>query len=601
MGVLAEPRSHPAPEAERRPRRLSPLLLAAVLYLLVALALDHRILPRLGTWTTGWISADSDTFAWWFQWLPMSLARGDNPLLTDYVHAPYGVNAMWNIPVTALAFLLLPVTLLAGPVVAYNVAMILGPVVSGVLMAAALVPWTERWTSRIVGGGLYAFSPFVVSHFAVGHLNLVWAILPPVLLIAARALFVETPRHPVWVGVLLGVAVSLQLAIYTQTIALGALVLVLTAVVLACLRPRAILSRLPVIGRVALGFVPVAAALCAYPVYLVLFGPVRPSGQVRPELEVRADPLNAVLPTPVTVGGTAANSARMNYYAGEQGGYLGIAMLLLLVLACIKARTVTVRVVALLGLLTFVLSLGPSLTTGSHDLGGWLPWRLVAGVPLLSVAEPVRLQLFVAFFAAMVVALWIDRLGETWWGGWRIAGTLLTALAVASWLPGGVAEVSPATSPPFFRTADRHLARSDIVDTFPRPDGRWVNGAGLPILWQAQSHMAYRTTEGSFFSRDPLHDFLFETPENLYEGACRGLLAGLPPSNDAYVATARQQLLDLGVTAVLVVPQPGQDYTRIERFTARVTGVPGKAMGGVRLFRLTGRPPATVEDARRGP
>jgi hypothetical protein len=574
-------------EPRRRPRRVTPLLLAGGLYLLGALALDHRVLPRLGSATTGWISADSDTFAWWLQWLPVALGRGEDPLLTDYVHAPYGINAMWNIPVTAIAVLVLPVTLLAGPVAAYNVAMLLGPVVSGVLTAAALVPWTERWTSRIVAGGLYAFSPYLVAHFLVGHLNLVWAVLPPVLLIAARALFIETPRHPVRVGVLLGLAVTLQLGIYTQTLALGALVLVLTAVVLACAWPRAVRPRLPVIGRVALGWVPTVALLCAYPVYLVLFGPARPSGQIRPALDVRADPLNAVLPTPVTVGGSAANSGHLNAYVGEQGGYLGVVVLLLLVVACVVSRSATVRVVAVLGLLTWVLSLGPSLTVGGDDLGVWLPWQLLTHVPLLSVAEPVRLQLFVTFAVAVVVALWLDRLQADRWGARRVAGTVLTVLAVASWLPAGAAETAAATSPAFFRTADQHLARSDVVVTYPRPDGRWTGGA-LPILWQAESRMAYRTTGGSFLSSDPTHDLLYETPENLYEGACRGLLAGLPPSDDGYVAAARQQLLDLGVTVVLVVPQPGEDYTRIERFTARVTGTPGQATGGVRIYRLAG-------------
>jgi hypothetical protein len=93
--------------------------------------------------------------------------------------------------------------------------------------------------------------------------------------------------------------------------------------------------------------------LCSYPVYLVLFGPARPSGQIRPALDVRADPLNAVLPTPVTVGGSAANSGHLNAYVGEQGGYLGVVVLLLLVVACVVSRSATVRVVAVLGLLTW--------------------------------------------------------------------------------------------------------------------------------------------------------------------------------------------------------------------------------------------------------
>jgi len=110
------------------------------------------------------------------------------------VGSPGGVNGMWNIGVPVLGLLMLPVTLTVGPVAAYNVAMMLGLVVSGVSMAAALVPWTRRWAARIVAGALYAFSPFQIAHFSVGHLNIIWAILPPVLLYAIHVIFIHVIR-----------------------------------------------------------------------------------------------------------------------------------------------------------------------------------------------------------------------------------------------------------------------------------------------------------------------------------------------------------------------------------------------------------------------
>jgi hypothetical protein len=61
-GVQAELRARTPPEPRRRRGRVAPLLLAAGLYLLGALALDHRVLPQLGTATTGWVTADSDSF-----------------------------------------------------------------------------------------------------------------------------------------------------------------------------------------------------------------------------------------------------------------------------------------------------------------------------------------------------------------------------------------------------------------------------------------------------------------------------------------------------------------------------------------------------------
>ena len=93
---------------------------------------------------------------------------------------------MWNTPVPVLAALFSPITLTAGPVAAYNAAMIVGPVVSGLALVLALGVWVERWWPRAAAGLLYGFSPFVVAHSSVGHLNLVWAVLPPATKSTAR-------------------------------------------------------------------------------------------------------------------------------------------------------------------------------------------------------------------------------------------------------------------------------------------------------------------------------------------------------------------------------------------------------------------------------
>jgi len=146
-------------------------------------------------------------------------------------------------------------------------------------------------------------------------------------------------------------------------------------------------------------------------------------------LITRADPTNAIVPTALTfLRGASATALRMNAYDGEQGGYIGFAMLGVLVFTLVYRRTVVLRVVALTGLFTFVFSLGPTLTVQRHDLHVWLPWQLLGNVPLLSLAEPVRLQIFVDLCIAMMVALWIDRVWEFPRLRSRIGGTVLTSL-----------------------------------------------------------------------------------------------------------------------------------------------------------------------------
>src|SRR4029077_3277575 len=103
-------------------RRLNPrhLKRALVIYLLIAVAL----------FSSTWIDPagsligtpkDPKLFVWYLGWLPHELSLGHNPLFTDYLSFPNGVNLMWNTSMIFPAFLLWPVTAVFGPVVAYNV------------------------------------------------------------------------------------------------------------------------------------------------------------------------------------------------------------------------------------------------------------------------------------------------------------------------------------------------------------------------------------------------------------------------------------------------------------------------------------------------
>ena len=78
------------------------------------------------------------------------------------------------------------------------------------MIGARSSPAIPTWP-RAAAGLLYGFSPFVVAHSSVGHLNLVWAVLPPALLWLLHALLVA-PRPPPWrTGVLIGLGAATKL------------------------------------------------------------------------------------------------------------------------------------------------------------------------------------------------------------------------------------------------------------------------------------------------------------------------------------------------------------------------------------------------------
>jgi hypothetical protein len=576
----------PDPPARRRVPR-GPLALTVAAYLAASLALHHRLLPQLTTATAGWTSSDSYQFVWWIAWLPWSIGHGENPLFTTYLHAPLGVNGMWNALVPVLAALFSPVTLTLGPIAAYNIAMVLGPVVSGLALALALGVWIERWWPRAAAGLLYGFSPFVIAHASVGHLNLVWAVLPPVLLWVVHALLVAPEPRPWRIGALAGVAFAVQTGIYTQTVALSAVVLVVVALVLALRWPRVAARRVPTVLRGLVACLATYAVLCAYPLYLLLAGPGRPRSEIREPEVTNADAANLLVPTSLTKFQLrmAPFAEQLHTHSGEQGGYVGIALLVIVAVAVVSARRSVTRIFAVVGLAAWVLSLGVNLVVLGHDTGVSLPWRPIESVPLVGEIEAMRLQLIVALCVAAVVALWLDHLADLPHSLRRAIALAVTGAAMLTWLPADEQTATPAVVPAYFIAGAPGLTGADVVETYPRTTGVWVGGA-RPMLWQVASGFAYRTTGGYFIGADATHDLLVEAPATSYEQAAVGAAAGAePPSRDA-AGAARAELRGLGVTAIVVVPE-GADVTAVLEWTRRVSGTPGEQVDDVWRFRLS--------------
>ncbi|MBC3194366.1 hypothetical protein H7X46_25280 [Pseudonocardia sp. C8] len=589
----------PAVRPRSRARTAGRYGLLGLGYLLVSLWLHRRVLADPGGLLIGHVTADADMFAWWLNWFPFAVAHGENPLLTDWMHWPHGLNVLWNTAVPLLAAAFAPVTVTAGPVAAYNAAVVLGPVVSGLLLAVALRPYVGATTrgriARGIAGGLYAFSPFHLAHAVAGHLNLTWSVLPPLLLLLAHHLFGRGPLERPWrLGGLTGLALLGQLVLYSQTLAVGVIFLVVGAVALAVRFPGRVRAHLPGLLRAGAGCVGVFVVLGAYPLYLVLAGPDRPRSAIRNVHATGADLANLLVPTRMTaVRFTPDDTADgLAGHIGEQGGYVGIAMLALVVVAVVVVRSTALRVVAVVGALSWVASLGTGVVLFGQQTGVPLPWLGVAQVPLLSDIEPVRIQVVTALCVAAVVAMWIDRMPLTP-PTTAVAALALTGFALVSWLPADAQEVRPAPVPPFFTDSRGALGPADVVEIYPRVTATWNDGA-QGLRWQAASGPAFRIRGGYFIASDPDDDLVIQSRWNLYQVGARWVADGKNEPGDDYAARASRELRDLGITAVVLVPGrdvEGGDDARVLDWTRRVTGDPGRFDGGVWLFRLPASAP----------
>src|SRR6266851_9681317 len=83
--------------------------IAPIAYSLLAVALfSSTWIDPAGSWIGS--PKDPGLFIWYLGWIPHELAQGHNPLFTDYLSYPPGVNLMWNTSMIFPALLLWPVT-----------------------------------------------------------------------------------------------------------------------------------------------------------------------------------------------------------------------------------------------------------------------------------------------------------------------------------------------------------------------------------------------------------------------------------------------------------------------------------------------------------
>ena len=393
------------------------MALAAVYYLLGALAVTLWLWRDPASRTVAGNPYDADQLAWFFRYDATAIAHGHLPaLITTAMNAPQGVSVMWNTFMLLPGALLTPVTLLLGPQTALTVFMTAGFAGSALAMFAVLRRWEVSMPAAALGGAVYGFSPAVL-HSAIGHYDLQFAVLPPLMihvvlrLATGRAGPVRggTVRGGLWLGLL----VTAQLFITEEILAVTAIAGFLLVAVLAASRPRAVPAAA---RRVAAGLAVAAgvtAVIAGYPLWVQFFGPLRQHGSPFMLDYFKNDLSSFVVPSSyqlIHTAGSAAAAARYQGQLPEYLGYLGWPLLVVLVLAAIACwRRLPARAAAVACVVLGVFSLGGTLLFGGHHHPAIkLPWYWLQGLPLLESALPDRFSLVADGAAAALLAFAVD-------------------------------------------------------------------------------------------------------------------------------------------------------------------------------------------------
>lgn len=538
--------------------------IALLLYSAAALIFQYHAVVHLGS-SCACLGDDPTIFMWSMEWWPHAIAVGLNPFVTHLFWAPHAINLAANTSVPGPALLATPLTLLAGPIVSYNVLNLLAPVLGAWCAYRLCLYLTRKPAPAILGGYLYGFCCYALGELE-GHLHLVFTFGPPlVVLLALKRLDerISARRYLVLTALVLLAQLSCGTELTLTMTAMGVIALI-AGFIFATPPTRRRLGALllPLAGA----YVAVAAVTSPF-LYYALTGPAVAKDR---GLAFSSDLLSYFIPTSIfRVGGHRFASVSGQFGAGyvEGGTYLGLP--LLLIVAAFTAqrwRTRAGQIVLAVLAVAVLWSLGTHLYIDGHPTI-WLPWNLVAHDSGLNEILPSRIGLYVALASAIIAALWVARPGSRMaharrWG--------LGLLSVAFLVPNTAHFNGRLDVPPFFTTAAyRHYLHPDEV-VLPIPYGT----AGPAMLWQAETKMYFRMASGNFYVPADYGRQSF-VQQALGPGPT-------PPPSTASEGWLRAFILHYGVQAIVVDAAQPEGWPAV---IARL-GLTPVSVGGVLVYRV---------------
>ena len=358
--------------------------------------------------------------AWFLWYFAKAVIHGHNPFYTDLIYYPFGANLAWATLDPLVGMLALPLSLSLGPVVTYNISLILQLALGAFFARLLFLRISRSQAAAAIGGMIFGFSPYLLSH-ALAHISLVTTFPIPLYVLALDKLL--EAEKPSWKeGSLLGLALLLvALANYQYTV----FCLMFTAVVLGIDFGR---ERMALLKRVWMPLLASAAIflLCFSPLLLMMRGSGSPTPMPIEQAQLySADLLGFFVPSPFhSFLGQYVRKMPAEFFAGgiEGSVYIGFVALMLGAVGFWAARGKQRRWAGramVAGILFAALSLGPTV----HFLGK--PTDLRAPASLLYkvrvarlVREPARLSIMttlsVSLLATLGLVFFLNKLQRPW-------------------------------------------------------------------------------------------------------------------------------------------------------------------------------------------
>ena len=357
----------------RLARRLRPGPEPLFLVLFVGLAMWLFAPAWTSPTTTTLEGGDGDPaiFMWFLRWVLFALEHGHDLLVTHYLNYPDGVNLMWNTSLPLPGLLLAPVTTRWGPVLSFNLLLVLAYGLSAWCAYLAIRRFARGHLAAAVGGLIYGFSPAmrVQSH----HLHMALAFLVPLMLLALHEILVRQRRSPWLVGVGLGLMAGAQLLIGEELLAMTALLGSAMFLLIVVTNLRRLRERWVYAAKAFSVALVMVAAIIVWPLSVQFDGPQRIHGDIQ-KTNYSNDLQSFILPGWPQALTWEGSGELVSDFAGGNSAYLGLPLLLVLVVLGVRWRaSPVVRISLALMVVAAVLSLGPTLLVGGRTPGSGCP------------------------------------------------------------------------------------------------------------------------------------------------------------------------------------------------------------------------------------
>jgi hypothetical protein len=505
---------------------------------------------------------DPQIFIWAFAWWPHAILHGENPFVTHAIWAPSGVNLTWTTSVPGLSIAFAPLTLLAGPVVSYNVAMVVLPALAAWSAFLLLCRVAGGTWGPLVGGYLFGFSSMLIAH-EQGHAHVAGAFLVPLCALAVWR-YLEDDLDRRGLVLRLGPLFAFQLLLSTEltfTLALALCSALLLAYAVAPDRRRRLRSlAAPVAASGA-----VAVVLTAPFVYYLWRG--LHTSAFSPPGAFAGDVANLVIPTHLQLAGFGWTNELYRHFPGylsEQGMFLGPAIAIV-GLYVWRGRGGEGRRFLLIGLgVSLLAAFGTRLHVYGHSLV-WLPWSLVAHLPIWDNVLPVRLALYAFLAIATMAALWIAAERNV------LLGVALPVVGMVALMPnvGAKELVTPYRIPPFFTDAVYRSCLASGETILPLP----ISAGGDANLWQTSADFRFRLAGGRVQITPP--------SPFMHPAGIENISQHEPPAPNQ-VALYRAFIGAKGVDAVIADPvRARDDLPYLDRIATPLR------VGGIVLYRVS--------------